>query len=98
MTRVKLLSAGLLSAAMLATPVMAQEATQEPAVMGFNYPNVDYMKGGYGHRFTPRPGDYYSGRAYRAPALTAPYGYGYGYGYYGRPSYYGSYGYYNGPY
>jgi hypothetical protein len=56
------------------------------------------MKGGYGHRFTPRPGDYYSGRAYRAPALTAPYGYGYGYGYYGRPSYYGSYGYYNGPY
>ena len=92
MTKMKLLSAGLLSVAMLATPVMAQEATQEPGVMGFNYPNTAYLKGGYGHRFTPRPGDYYSGRAYRTPALTAPYGY------YGGPSYYGGYGYYGDPY
>ncbi len=89
MTRMKLLSAGLLSVAMLATPAMAQEATQEPGVMGFNYPNTAYLKGGYGHNFTPRPRDYYYGFASRTPSLRTapegyyggPYGYPYRYGY-----------------
>ncbi len=87
--KMKFLSAGLLSVAMLATPVMAQEATQEPGVMGFNYPNTAYLKGGYGHSFTPRPRDYYYGFAGRAPSLrtapegyyAGPYGYPYRYGY-----------------
>jgi hypothetical protein len=86
----KLLSAGLLSAAMLATPAMAQEATQEPGAMGYNYPNSAYLRGGYGHSFKPRPADYYYGYATRQPSLRtapegyAPYGYS-GYGYYGAP-------------
>ena len=91
-----LLFSGLLSVAMLATPAMAQEATQEPGVMGYNYPNTDYLRGGYGHRLSPRPQDYYYGFADRRPSLrvappapvVTPYGYGFG----------NSYGYYDGPY
>lgn len=76
MIRMKFLAAGLLSVAMLATPAIAQEATQEPGVMGYNYPNTRYLTGGYGARFTPRAFDYYVGRAGRTPHLTwAPYGY-----------------------
>jgi len=100
MTKTTLLSAGLLSVAMFATPAMAQEATQEPGVMGYNYPNTAYLRGGYGHRLTPRPQDYYYGYAGRRPGLAVappalvvtPYGYGGSYGYYN------SYGYYDGPY
>jgi hypothetical protein len=92
MTRMKLLSAGLLSVAMLATPAMAQEATQEPGVMGYNYPNSAYLRGGYGHSFKPRPSDYYYGYAQRWPSLrTAPEGY-YGGAYYGGSYYGGGYG------
>ena len=88
MTKMKLVAAGLLSVTLLATPAMAQEATQEPGVMGFNYPNTAYLKGGYGHRFTPRPRDYYAGRTYREPGLpTVSYGYAVG-----------PYGSYDGPY
>ncbi len=103
MMKTALLSAGLLSVAMLATPAMAQEATQEPGVMGYNYPNTAYLRGGYGHRLSPRPQDYYYGYAGRQPGLAVappalvvtPYGYGgYGYGY----GYRDSYGYYDGPY
>ena len=87
MTMMKLAAAGLLSVAMLATPAMAQEATQEPGMMGFNYPNTAYLRGGYGHSATPRPYDYYAGRASRDPRIPiAPYGYARPYG-----SYYGSY-------
>ena len=101
MTKTTLLSAGILSIAMLAAPAMAQEATQEPGVMGFNYPNSAYLRGGYGHSFKPRPADYYNGYAGRSPSLrTAPEGYGY-YGYatpaYG-PAAYDAYGYYTRPY
>jgi len=93
-----LLFAGLLSVAILAAPATAQEATQEPGVMGYNYPNTAYLRGGYGHRFSPRPQDYYYGYADRRPGLwvappapvVTPYGYGFGYG--------NSYGYYDGPY
>lgn len=88
MTKMKLAAAGFLAVAMLATPAMAQEATQEPGLMGFNYPNTAYLKGGYGHSFTPRPRDYYSGRAYREPGIPMAQ-YGYARGPYG--SYYGSY-------
>ena len=88
MTKMKLVAAGLLSVTLLATPAMAQEATQEPGVMGFNYPNTAYLKGGYGHRFTPRPRDYYAGRTFQEPGLpTASYGYAVG-----------PYGSYDGPY
>ena len=88
MTKMKLLSAGLLSFAMLATPAMAQEATQEPGVMGYNYPNSAYLRGGYGHSFKPRPSDYYYGYANRWPSLrTAPEG-GFGYRFTAGPGYY----------
>jgi len=80
----KFAAAALFSVAMLATPAMAQEATQEPGVMGFNYPNTAYLRGGYGHSFSPRPHDYYAGRATRDPRLPMTYGYASGpYGYYG---------------
>ena len=88
MTKVRLAAAGLLSVALLATPAMAQEATQEPGAMGFNYPNTAYLRGGYGHSFTPRPRDYYAGRAYRQPGMPVT-----TYGYVVEPvrPYYGSY-------
>ena len=56
-----LLGAAAVSA-VLATPVMAQEATQEPGMIGFNYPNSRYLTGGYGVR-TP----YNTGRYPRMP-------------------------------
>ena len=39
-TTFKTLSAGLIAAAALVTPALAQEATQEPGVFGFNYPDT----------------------------------------------------------
>jgi hypothetical protein len=103
MPRLTLLTAGFL-AAILATPVAAQEATQEPGAMAQHYPQVDYLTGGYGHRFTPGPRYYYRHRYYGpGPAAwavgpvgaglaiaAAPFG-GYGpYAYYGygRRAYY----------
>ena len=50
MTKLKLLGAAAVLSTALATPVMAQEATQEPGVIGFNYPNSHYLRGGYGTR------------------------------------------------
>jgi len=73
MTRLKIVSAGLIAAAMLAGPAMAQEATQEPAAMGQHYPNSNYLTGGYGVRATPRPGYYYRRDFYGpGPAGLAP--------------------------
>jgi hypothetical protein len=63
MTKLTILTAGLL-AAMLATPAMAQEAIQEPGPMAQNYPDVDYLTGGYGVRATPPPRYYYRHRYY----------------------------------
>jgi hypothetical protein len=48
MTKLKLLGAAAVLSTALATPLMAQEATQEPGAIGFNYPNSDYLTGGYG--------------------------------------------------
>jgi hypothetical protein len=50
--------------ATLITPAIAQEATQEPGVFGYNYPNTFYMTGGYGVRATPGPRYYYQYRGY----------------------------------
>jgi hypothetical protein len=69
MTKLNILYAGFIATAMLMTPAMAQEATQEPGMMGQNYPDADYLTGGYGSRATPRPGYYYR---------RDHYGYGYG--------------------
>jgi hypothetical protein len=69
MTKLNILGAGFIAAAMLMTPAMAQEATQEPGAMGQHYPDADYLTGGYGSRATPRPGYYYRRNHY---------GYGYG--------------------
>src|SRR5437016_11071391 len=71
MTTMKLMSAGLLSVALLAAPAMAQEATQEPGVMGYNYPNSRYLTGGYGSRFTPGPGYYYRNQYHGYPRVGA---------------------------
>ena len=57
MRKFALLGAAAILTTTLATPLMAQEATQEPGMIGFNYPNSRYMTGGYGVR-TP----YNSGR------------------------------------
>jgi hypothetical protein len=62
MTKLKLLGAAAVLSTALATPLMAQEATQEPGMIGFNYPNSHYMTGGYGVR-TP----YNTGRYPRMP-------------------------------
>jgi hypothetical protein len=70
-TRFKIVSAALISAAALITPAIAQEATQEPGVFGFYYPDTRYMTGGYGVRATPRPGYYYR-RDYYGPRYGGP--------------------------
>ena len=54
MTRLNILTAGLL-AATLATPVMAQEVLPEPGPIAQNYPDSDYITGGCGARMTPGP-------------------------------------------
>jgi hypothetical protein len=85
----KILSAGFIAAAaMAATPAMAGwEATQEPGVVAFNYPDSHYNTGGYGHTFSPGPGFYYRHQAVGPGALVerpVPV-----YGYYGAPGWYG---------
>jgi len=58
MTKLKLLGAAAVLSTALATPLMAQEAIQEPGMVGFNYPNSNYLTGGYGTR-TPWNTDRY---------------------------------------
>jgi len=86
MTKTKLLLSGFLGAALLATPVMAQEAVQEPGNMAFNYPDSHYLTGGYGVRGTPGPGYYYSHR-FVGPRTPLPFGPAY-VPLYGEPDYY----------
>jgi hypothetical protein len=62
MMKLKLLGAAAVLSTVLAVPLMAQEATQEPGMIGFNYPNSHYLTGGYGVR-TP----YNTGRYARMP-------------------------------
>jgi hypothetical protein len=92
MTKLTLLGAAAILSTALATPVMAQEATQEPGMIGFSYPNSHYLRGGYGTRLpdmAERQGfvRYYGPRVYGGYAVApvgayGPYGYG-AYGYYG---------------
>ena len=69
MTKLTLLGAAAILATALATPAMSQEATQEPGMIGFTYPNSNYLRGGYGVR-TPSRYDY----SYYGPRVH--YGYG----------------------
>ena len=72
MMNCKKLSLGLVAATMLvATPVVAQEVNQEPGALGFNYPNSNYLTGGYGARATPGPGYYYGNRFHPMPRVGA---------------------------
>jgi hypothetical protein len=62
MTRLKLLGAAAVLSTALATPALAQEVISEPGTIGFNYPNSDYITGGYGTRLP-----YNTGRHPRMP-------------------------------
>jgi len=74
MIKLKLLGAAALLFTALATPSMAQEATQEPGMIGFNYPNSAYLRGGYGVRlpnqWERQSFGYYAPRAY-SPGYNA---------------------------
>jgi hypothetical protein len=65
--------AAIAAATMLATPALAEEATQEPGIMAFNYPDSHYLTGGHGVRATPWPGYYYRHR-YVGPGTALPFG------------------------
>ena len=74
MMKLKLLGAAAILSTALATPLMAQEATQEPGMIGLNYPNSDYLRGGYGVRL-PNQWErhsfgYYAPRAYYGPGYV----------------------------
>jgi hypothetical protein len=58
MRKLILLGAAAILSTALVTPLMAQEATQEPGMIGFNYPNSRYLTGGYGVRLPPNSGRY----------------------------------------
>jgi hypothetical protein len=75
MTKLKMFYAGIAAVTMLATPALAQEATQEPGAMGQIYPNSDFLTGGYGSRATPGPRYYYRrdyGPVVYGPAVYGP--------------------------
>jgi len=71
MKKLALLGAAAVLSTALATPLMAQEATQEPGMIGYTYPNSHYLTGGYGVH-TP----YNSGRYPRMPYYRHVYYYG----------------------
>jgi hypothetical protein len=78
MMKLGLIGAAAVLSAALATPVMAQEATKEPGMIGYNYPNSHYLTGGWGVHTPPS----WTGRWPRVDYgyVAAPaYGYGYGY-------------------
>jgi hypothetical protein len=58
LAKLKVLGAAAILLTALAAPVLAQEATQEPGSIGFNYPNSDYLTGGYGNRLPYNTGHY----------------------------------------
>lgn len=89
MMNYKILSLGLVTATMLATPVMAQGIYQGPGVIVSTYPNSAYVTSGYVVRAAPAPGYYYGNRFQPVPRVgafaTAPWddGFRYSYGSYG---------------
>ena len=66
----KKLSLGLVTATILATPVMAQGVKQELGAPGVHHQNSQYLAGGYGVRAT-RSGYYYGNRFHPAPRVGA---------------------------
>jgi hypothetical protein len=76
MTKLKLLGAAAALATVIATPVMAQEATQEPGMIGYNYPNSHYVTGGWGVH-TPPSWTGRNPRIYSGYVAAPAYGYGY---------------------
>ena len=73
MMKLTMLGAAAILATALATPAMSQEATQEPGMIGFNYPNSDYLRGGYGVRLPSRyDHSYYGPRVYYGPRYYGP--------------------------
>ena len=106
MMKLTLLGATAILATALATPAMSQEATQEPGMIGFNYPNSNYLRGGYGVRLPSRydysyygPRGYYGPRVYYGPGpvgLAAGVAAGTAAAIAGAP-YVDSYAYYDGP-
>jgi hypothetical protein len=76
MMKLKLLGAAAALATVIATPVLAQEATQEPGAIGFNYPNSHYMTGGWGVHTPPSWTGRYP-RVYTGQVVAPAYGYGY---------------------
>ncbi len=76
MTKLKLLGAAAALATVIATPVMAQEATQEPGMIGFNYPNSHFVTGGWGVHTPPSWTGRYP-RMYTGYVAAPAYGYGY---------------------
>jgi hypothetical protein len=71
MMKLKLLGAAAILSTALATPLMAQEATQEPGMIGLNYPNSDYLRGGYGVRL-PNQWERHSFGYYAPPGVLQP--------------------------
>jgi hypothetical protein len=66
-------AAAILATAALVTPAMSQEATQEPGMIGFNYPNSNYLRGGYGVRLPSRyDRSYYGPHVYYGPGYYRP--------------------------
>lgn len=50
MTQLRILGVVAILSTAFVTPLMAQQATQEPGMVGFNNPNSAYPRGGYGVR------------------------------------------------
>ena len=63
----RILGAAPILSAALASPLAAEEATQEPGTIGFNYPNSNYLTGGYGVHLHYNTGRY--PRAYYGPPV-----------------------------
>ena len=76
MKKLALLGAAAALSTVLATPLMAQEATQEPGMIGFTYPNSHYLTGGYGVHTPYNSGRYprmpYYRHVYYAPGYYEP--------------------------
>jgi hypothetical protein len=71
MKKLPLLGVAAVLSTVLATPLMAQGATQEPGMIGFNYPNSDYLTGGYGVRLPYNTGRFPRMPYYRQAAWSA---------------------------
>ena len=76
MTKWILLGVAAVLSTALATPVMAQEATQEPGMIGYNYPNSHYLTGGWGVHTPPSWTGRYP-RVYTGYVAAPAYGYSY---------------------